>query len=130
MGLAHSVLNNYVEDRVRAPAIEYDCYGRFLRWGPPNHTTLIDLYDRVYRVNAWSVLAVTVFHRNNDHDTRFSLVSHWQYCADFIVERWDQIWPHFREFFPTAGFANRFRFDNIERWIWTSETNWQPADCM
>ena len=97
MGLAHSVLNNYVENRENRfilPAIEYDEHGRFLRWGPPNHTTLIDLYDRLYRVNVWSVLHVTVLHRNTDHDTRFSLVSHWQYYADFIVGRWDQVWPH------------------------------------
>ena len=139
MGIAHSTLDTlpWPEPPLPAvgpplPTIEYDENGRFLRWGPPNHREVLFGDGRPYHVvpvHAWRVIHVTVWCRRFDDVTRLSSDSNWGVYEEFIVERMDQVWVHFSDFFLSGGIANRFRFD-IERWIWTAENHWEPHDYM
>ena len=110
--------------------IQYDEHGVIVEWGPPNATTLVDVCvegqtNQVLRVDAWKVLYVKVWIRNTDHDTPFASVSHWQQAFSFVVERWDQVFPHFDRFYLSAGIANRWKWE-VETWLWTSQNGWEP----
>ena len=105
--------------------LQYDEHGVITAFRPANATTLVD--DR--RVDAWKVLNVTVWIRNTHCDTRFALKKDWQVAFRFVVERWDQIIPHFERYHRRVGIANRFKWE-VERFLWTSQNGWEPADYM
>ena len=112
--------------------IQYDEHGVIVEWGPPNATTLVDVCvegqtNQVLRVDAWKVLYVKVWIRNIYRPTQFACVSRWEHMCSFVVERWDQVFPHFELFYGSAGIANRFKWD-VERWLWTSQNGWEPDD--
>ena len=109
--------------------IEYDEHGDTIRWGQANATAMLDVggESSVIRVEVWSVLRVTIWLRNNERNTEIAVVCAWQESANFMVERWEHIYPHYLKYYASAGIANRWKWE-VERWIWTRENGWQAQD--
>ena len=134
LNACHHCVLTHLAISTDSPLIQYDEHGVVTEWGPTNAKTLVDVYvqgqsNHVLPVDAWKVLNVTVLIRNTHCDTRFALKKDWQVAFSFVVERWDQIFPHFERFHRRVGIASRFKWE-VERFLWTSQNGWEPADYM
>ena len=115
--------------------IAYDGNGVIVAWGPANSTTSIDVSvqgqtNEMLEVDAWKVLYVTVWIRNTYtplYGRTLALTDHWLNMTSFVVESWEQIFPHFLSYYSSERIANRFRWE-VEKWIWTKQNGWEPDD--
>ena len=103
--------------------IQYDECGAIIGWGDANATTLVDVPDTppVLRVEARSVLYVSVSMRNNCR-------AEWKEVASFMVEHWEQTYPHFLRY--RCNIVAPYCKWDIENWIWTRQNGWQPEDYL